>query len=1016
MIKCCRYQVFFILFSFFAIQKGTAQRFNFALEQFTADNGLSHESVISVTKDKDGFLWIGTANGLNRFDGISFKVFLNNPDQPQTIPGNYVAGTTLDKKGYLWAATNNGLCRIDTRTLKIDRINLNDTGDNFVRYEVMYGEFDSKGIGWFMVNNYLYAVNQETFKWKRYSLPAARFHANSAQIDKKDRVWLSLGRAKYLFDPATEKFRYLMGFDWSHRNSDILCGSVKEDADGKVWMSTWSHGFYIWNENKQEFEKRETPSESLTSFEFDKDEQGKPFIWCGGGAYGLMTYDTLEKKFFQFKNDPRDKYTHNLGQTACIFKDTSAGIVWIGTENGLEKYDRHAIRFHRYRIWQDKNEYENSQYFFTTGFVQDKTDITGHTWWVSVWIGGLYKWNRNKLTLDEDYVQTPGIKNSGVFTMLQAKDGMIWIGHGLGVQVLDPKQNKFVRHYVDFFPDQKARRSVTFISEDSKSNMWFSTYQGLFSWDRKGDSVIFWWNRIPSMRDIYPLNIREDAEGFIWFSSGKGVGRIDPVKNELILFNNAKRKIKKLPEDELGPLYIDRAQNIWVSGVGYIAKLDKQGEILAVYNNKTGFIASGVYNIVEDPQGFMWFATDNKLYRLNPSTGHFDVFDKTDGLFNNKIADGFYLSRNSELFIGFNGAINSINIANIAFNKKPPAVIVSRLNVKNQLRNFDEENKIVIRPGERNIVVEFSAMNFSQAQKNRFAFWLEGYDSTWMYTNDRTLTLMNLEGGTHKLHVKASNNDGVWSEETIYTFKVIPPFQKTVWFRLVIIAFAGLIFLVVYLHRKQQRKRLETIRNRIATDLHDDMGSTLSSIRIFSDVAKKQIEEVKPETVQLLDRISNNATTLSENMQDIIWTIRSDNDTLEDLVSRMREFGLRVCDAKHIRFNIQISQSFKASKLSLEQRRNLYLIFREALNNAVKYAESSQIDLILNLKSRFLKMEISDNGKGFDPATIKRGNGLNNLEKRAKEIGGQIEIKSQPGKGTCINLMMVLKKSLLTEK
>ncbi|HET6769446.1 MAG TPA: two-component regulator propeller domain-containing protein [Chitinophagaceae bacterium] len=429
MIKFCRYQVFFILFSFFAIQKVEAQRFNFALEQFTADNGLSHESVLNITKDKDGFLWIGTANGLNRFDGISFKVFLNNPDQAQTIPGNYIAGTTLDKKGYLWAATNNGLCRIDTRTLKIDRVNLTDTGDNFARYEAMYGEFDSKGIGWFMVNNYLYAVDQETFNWKRYTLPAARFHANLSQIDKKDRVWLSLGRAKYLFDPATEKFRYLMGFDWSHRNSDILCGPIKEDANGQVWMSTWSHGFYVWNENKQDFDKKETSSESLTSFEFDKDEQGRPFIWCGGGPYGLMTYDTSEKKFFQFKNDPRDKYTHNLGQTAFIFKDTSAGIVWIGTENGLEKYDRYAIRFRRYRIWQDKNEYENSQYFFTSGFVQDKTDVTGNTWWVSVWIGGLYKWNRNKLTLDEDYIQTPGIKNSGVFTMLQAKDGMIWIGH-----------------------------------------------------------------------------------------------------------------------------------------------------------------------------------------------------------------------------------------------------------------------------------------------------------------------------------------------------------------------------------------------------------------------------------------------------------------------------------------------------------------------------------------------------------------------------------------------------------
>jgi signal transduction histidine kinase len=209
---------------------------------------------------------------------------------------------------------------------------------------------------------------------------------------------------------------------------------------------------------------------------------------------------------------------------------------------------------------------------------------------------------------------------------------------------------------------------------------------------------------------------------------------------------------------------------------------------------------------------------------------------------------------------------------------------------------------------------------------------------------------------------------------------------------------------------------MERIRDRIATDLHDDMGSTLSSIRIFSDVAKKQIEEVKPETVQLLDRISNNATSLSENMQDIIWTIRSDNDTLEDLVSRMREFGLRVCDAKHIKFDTIVSQSFKASKLSLEQRRNLYLIFKEALNNAVKYAESSQIDLILNLKSRFLKMELNDNGKGFDMEKIKRGNGLNNLEKRAKEIGGQITIKSELGKGTYINLMIVLKKSLLTDK
>jgi ligand-binding sensor domain-containing protein/two-component sensor histidine kinase len=1015
MIRSVRNIFLFIIISFSLYQKANAQRFNFSFEQFTTDNGLSHENVINLTKDRDGFLWVGTGNGLNRFDGISFKIFRNDPNDNQTISGNYIAGTTLDKKGYLWLATNYGLCRLNTRTLKIDRIDLKDSADNYSRYDVMAGEFDKDGIGWFIANDHLYAVNQETFKWKRYPLPAARFHGNSSQVDSKNRVWLSIGRAKYLFDPKTETFRYLIGFDWSHRNSDILCGSIKEDASGQLWMATWAHGFYVWNENKQELEKKETAPESLTAFEFDKDEQGKPFMWCGGGAYGLMAYDTSEKKFFYFKNDPRDKYTHNLGQTVFVLRDTSSGIVWLGTENGLEKYDPHAIRFRRYRIWQDENELTNSQYFFTSGFVQDKTDKTGNTWWVSVWIGGLYKWNRSKLTLDENYEQTKGIKEAGIFSIVQAKDGMIWIGHGQGVQVLDPRTNKFVRHFVDFFPNKKERFNVTFISEDSRSNMWFSTYQGLFSYDRKGDSIINWWNRIPSLQKIYPLNIREDAEGYIWFSSASGVGRIDPLKGELILFTNANRKKKKLPDDEVGSLYIDKSQHIWVTGVGYLAKLDKQGEVLDLYTDKTGYTGISAFGLAEDPYGFFWVATDNRLHRLDPSTGHFDYFDKNDGLFNNKIADGFYMSNKGELFLGFNGAINSINTGNIAFNKKPPVVFVSQLNIRNHLRNFDSNNKITIRPGERSIVIEFSALNFSQSKKNMFGFWLEGYDSTWRYTNDRVLSLMNLEAGTHKLHVKASNNDGVWSNESVYTIKVNPYFQHTIWFKLLLAVLTLMLFLVFMFYRKQQTKGLEKIRNRIATDLHDDMGSTLSSIRIFSDVAKKQIEE-KPETVKLLDRISNNATSLSENMQDIIWTIRSDNDTLEDLVSRMREFGLRVCDAKNIRFNIIVSQSFKASKLTLEQRRNLYLIFKESLNNAVKYAEASKIDLHLNLKSRFLKMEISDNGKGFDIDKIKRGNGLNNLEKRAKEIGGQIDIKSEPGKGTCINLMMVLKKSLLTDK
>lgn len=198
------------------------------------------------------------------------------------------------------------------------------------------------------------------------------------------------------------------------------------------------------------------------------------------------------------------------------------------------------------------------------------------------------------------------------------------------------------------------------------------------------------------------------------------------------------------------------------------------------------------------------------------------------------------------------------------------------------------------------------------------------------------------------------------------------------------------------------------MRDRIATDLHDDMGSTLSSIRIFSDVLKKRVAEKEPQSAALLDKISNNAAQLSENMQDIIWTIKQDNDKLEDLVTRIREFGLKLCDAKDIEFKVHISDSFRTSRLNLEQRRNLYLIFKESLNNAIKYSGCNIIHLFITQQGKHLKMVIQDNGTGFDPQSVKKGNGLNNIQKRAREVGGTATI--EPGKtgGTRVDVLIGL--------
>jgi two-component sensor histidine kinase/sugar lactone lactonase YvrE len=778
-------------------------------------------------------------------------------------------------------------------------------------------------------------------------------------------------------------------------------------------MATWAESFYLWKEDSQDFVRYDSVAMSMTRFVFDKNEKGKTIAWCGGGDYGLTAYDFESRKYFQFKNDPRNKYSHNLGQAIFLLKDSASGIVWIGTEKGLEKYDRFAIRFKRHHVWQNHDSLTNSQYFLLSAFIKDNTDPSGNTYWMGIWIGGIMKINRKNNT-SISFNGSNGLKNDGIFSMIQARDGNIWVGHA-GIQVLDPRTGKFIHTYDDFYPNPSGNKVVTKLMEDVNGNIWICSYQGLFEWERSSGKIINWSVRSKELTGSIG-SIAGDKQGNVWITNSSGLFRIDPATQRFSYFTNKTRKGRKLPDDPLGSVMVDGDETIWVSGSGFLAHLDKAGEVRQLYTSKNGYQGISVFSMQEDAQHKIWLGTDNKLHRLDPATGQFVYFNKDDGLLSNQVADGFKLMEDGELFLGFNGGYCSIQTDKIDFNRNAPAIRISELLINGRPRLFDTDNKITVKPGERNILIKFAALNYSQSPKNRYAFRIDGLDTGWKYTSDRTISLMNLDGGLHHIHIKASNNDGVWSDEQVYTVKVIPPFRKTIWFTLLLAAMIGGIIYLISWYRKDQQKQLERIRNRIATDLHDDMGSTLSSIRIISDVAKKNLEAKNPETVPLLERISSNAASLSENMQDIVWTIRNDNDSLEDLVSRMREFGLRVCDAKHIRFNVEVSKNFKTSKLSLEQRRNLYLIFKETLNNAVKYAECTQIDLLLMQTGRNLKMDIADNGKGFEMTTVKRGNGLNNLEKRAGEIRGEITIHSKPGEGTRISLVVILRKTALREK
>ena len=577
------------------------------------------------------------------------------------------------------------------------------------------------------------------------------------------------------------------------------------------------------------------------------------------------------------------------------------------------------------------------------------------------------------------------------------------------MQVFNPRNNKW-KLIDSFIKDDPVSSKVLRLLKDREGNIWMApNYNGLLRYDKKSNRIIRC--NLPPIpggpQSIWINSLATDKEGNILASNVLLSYLITPDGNARALkIKPGNHNIKH--SGGLG-ITVDINDNIWIAHGDKLVNLTKDGEVIKVYDQQNGLQGSNLRWMLSDPEGYIWLATENALHRLHPQTGHFRYYKKEDGLFSNNIVEPMYISENGDLFVGFHNAFSYTNIHKLNHRITIVPFIITGIQIEDRRESAITTKKVTLQPGENTLNIEFAALDYSKPEKIKYLYWLEGADKQWHYTSQRSLTFTNLSGGSYTLHLKVEGPNGVISKEELSLgIKVIPPFYRTWWFWTLVAIGLGSLLYAFYRIRRQQRSRLEEIRDRIATDLHDDMGSTLSSIRIFSDVARNQLNGTQPQIVPMLEKISDNASQLSDNIQDIIWTIKQDHDKLEDLVTRIREFGLKLCDAKDINFKVHISDSFKTSRLDLEQKRNLYLIFKECLNNAIKYSNCNIIQLFITQQRKHLKMVIEDNGKGFSETSIAKGNGLNNIRKRALEINGQARIESEEGKGTRIDVLIKL--------
>jgi signal transduction histidine kinase/ligand-binding sensor domain-containing protein len=988
-----------------------AQPINPSFEHYTADQGLSSDYVTAILKDRRGFMWFGTSNGLNRFDGLRFSVFKRTETRrggrlyTSGMLGNYIVnnGLTEDKSGYLWVSTNRGLHRFDPVRETFRLIAIPPHSDLLADNDYVSPlRFAPDGFGWFSSKYLLYRVDPKTLTLTAYPLPAVIDNAYAEPFfDRLGRFWLWQAGSLYRFDSRLRRYTNYSGANAPSPVQKPVFIGLRQLQTGEL-IAVTNGGLLRFDETANRFVPYVGGTRWFSDIQEDHLPDGRPFVWLGGGETGLAAYLPTDKQLISIHRTPSDPLSFNGNHVITIYRDSKTGIVWMGTTRGIEKVDPMAIKFSRKLV---PLEVDNARAQFVAVVRQDRRD--DNRYWLVVRGVSLFAWDRRSGSVRQVPFGSGTIPHSAI-DAAQDKQGRIWVGTSKGVSRYDPATDSW-QFIGNFLPPGRDRQEIVATTVDRAGRVWLgSSESGLFYHDPVTSQIRPW--LLPVTGAVQPSinRIQEDERGNIWVLTAEGLFCLDPVRKTTRHLTLHGAPVPIRPSDRLQSTFsIDRRGRLWVTGIGFIACADSTGLVHQVYTLANGLRADHVFSVVEDWRGHIWMATDDRLHELDPTTQTFQYHDKGSGLIDKMvfIPCELTLNRQGELFIGYPGGFNYVQPERLRQNTIPPPVVITGVRVNNKPRPVSQV--LQLEPGETSLNVDFAALGYSQPAQNRYAYQLVGFDPDWITAGDRTATYTNLEPGAYTFRVKAANNDGFWNQTgASLDLRVVAPYWKTGWFRLLVVFLIVAVLYALYRNRERQRQRLEGIRNRIATDLHDDMGSTLSSIRLFSDVVQQQIAPVRPEAVPILQRISSSATTLSESMQDIIWTIQTNHDSLQDVVTRMREFGLKMAEAKNIAFDMRVADAIERVKLTLEQRRNLHLIFKESMNNAVKYAGCSRIDVRLSVEGKCLRMLISDDGQGFDPATVRAGNGLANGQRRAREIRGTLRLTSAPGRGTSVELIM----------
>ena len=550
-----------------------------------------------------------------------------------------------------------------------------------------------------------------------------------------------------------------------------------------------------------------------------------------------------------------------------------------------------------------------------------------------------------------------------------------------------------------------------FLIRDVKNRFWAGTWNaGFYQLDARGNIVKHYTTK-NGLKENSIINGFSNGTDCLWlgFNGGKGFTRFDftTEKFEDFLVKSDK---KNSPETNIiNTILADGQDNLWLGTYGGgLYYFDRKNNSFKNYQVQDGLSGDYINTLAFDQNNNLWISTANGIDILNTMSGNFYHINEKMGLNNNDHLNNLVRVGRDSLFYFATNKILFIDPRLYSEATSNPHIVISGFKVHNkELPELTGINSITLPFNKNFFTVTFSVLKVSPTIPANYKYMLEGFDKNWIDAGGRGVAnYTNVPPGKYTLFLNATDETGRWRKEPVSMRIIIsPPFWEKWWFVSLVSILVLSILYLFYRYRIGQLKKMYLLRSKISRDLHDEVASTLSGIRLYSEMAKEQLMNKNTDAIQRsLHVISSNANEMAQDMSDIIWTINPSNDSFKKLLQKLRSYSLEISSASNMKFEYSINDEFPEEKLNMQQRRNIYLICKEAVNNAVKYSGGKKLSMRVERSDHSIVLTIGDDGQGFEKENIKDGNGLINMRSRAKEINAKLDIRTQLNKGTNIEL------------